>query len=109
MLKIVFSQGTIGRCVKGQDGHQANISSPENRLISGTVPCFGDISSLLSFLFSDLFSIMGEKCGTTCSLCESEEAFILVGVACGVVGLEFDGTTGVGERKVPFRSTLFEE
>lgn len=36
-------------------------------------------------------------------LCESEEAFILVGVACGVVGLEFDGTTGVGERKVPVR------
>ena len=67
MLKIVFSQGTIGRCVKGQDGHQANISSPENRLISGTVPCFGDISSLLSFLLSDLFSIMGENCGTTCS------------------------------------------
>lgn len=67
MLKIVFSQGTIGRCLKGQDGHQANISSPENRLISGTVPCFGDISSLLSFLLSDLFSIMGEKCGTTCS------------------------------------------
>lgn len=36
-------------------------------------------------------------------LCESEEAFILVGVACGVVGLGFDGTTGVGERKVPVR------
>lgn len=32
--------------------------------------------------------------------CELEEVFILVGVVCGVVGLEFDGIIGVGERKV---------
>ena len=36
-------------------------------------------------------------------LCESEETFVLIGVACGDVGLEFDGTTDVGERKLPVR------
>ena len=45
----------------------ANISSPENKLISGTVPCLDEVFSCLPFLFIGPFSTTGEKYGTTCS------------------------------------------
>lgn len=56
----------------------ANISSPENKFISGTVAWFGEASSLLSFLCIDCFSTRGEKCGTTCSAEETKFNYLLV-------------------------------
>ena len=58
--------------VKGQQAiHHANISSPENNSISGTVLAWlGELSSLLSFLLdgpTSSFFVKGEKFGTTCS------------------------------------------
>lgn len=59
--------------VKGQQTviHHANISSPENKSISGTVLAWlGELSILLSFLLdgpTSSFFVKGEKFGTTCS------------------------------------------
>ena len=58
--------------VKGQQTiHHANISSPENKSISGTMLAWlGELSSLLSFLLdspTSSFFVKGEKFGTTCS------------------------------------------
>ena len=58
--------------VKGQQTiHHANISSPENKSISGTVLAWlCELSSLLSFLLdgpTSSFFVKGEKFGTTCS------------------------------------------
>ena len=58
--------------VKGQQTiHHANISSPENKSISGNVLAWlGELSSFLSFLLdgpTSFFFIKGEKFGTTCS------------------------------------------
>ena len=58
--------------VKGQQIiHHANISSPENKSISGTVLAWlGELPSLLSFFLggpTSSFFVKGEKFGTTCS------------------------------------------
>lgn len=57
--------------VKGQQTIHANISSPENKSISGTLLAWlGELSSLLSFLLdgtTSSFFVKGGEFGTTCS------------------------------------------